>query len=252
MKEAGISNSILLIPNLKFAQTTTINSIRSPGDDKNESFERSLNSSNDSIEDESERVERSLEFRYVKNIFHDYFECREVMPKFRKLYDLLHLARYSGPENEYCIEHSTLFTYQQMLDTLQCSRFEFDEGLRKYHVINIDGCIRMLDIEYEYRLLYVMLGIIMENSWSFDCVNREETLTSISETIAPSKIVEQLFELYTKKNENGESFAYNEEVVCKTIALNLLQQGMKYHYEDFMSSWQGVLPEGMQANVYET
>lgn len=187
----------------------------------------------------------------MKKIFHEYFECREVKPKFRKLYDLLQLTRYSGPENEHYIEHSMLFTYNQLLNTLQCSRTEFNEGMHTYHGIEIANRIRMLDVEYEYRLLSIMLGIITENSWSYKHVDRNLTLLSISDTIAPPKIIEQLFDLYTiqENDANGIKYSYNEEMVCRSIALHLLQQGMKYHYDDFMSSWQDILPDGMKVDV---
>lgn len=251
VKEAGISNSILLIPELRFGQATSAVPLQSPGAVQSTSLDRSLNSSSESVEDECSESSRQIEVRVVKNVFHEYFECREVKPKFRKLYDLLQLSRFSGPENEYCVERSVLFTYEQMLDTLQCSRAEFDAGLRSFHAFEIDGRIRMLDVDYEYRLLSIMLGIVTENSWSVDSVHREETLASISETTAPANIVEKLFDLYTIQSErDGKvTHAYNEEAVCRTIALNLLQQGMKFHYDDFMSSWQDVLPEGMTVDV---
>lgn len=249
VKEAGISNSILLIPNLNFAQSTTSTQLKSPESYKNTSLEKSLNSSTDSVDDDE--IARQLENRWVKKNFHEYFECREVKPKFRKLYDLLQLTRYSGPENEHYIENSMLFTYDQLLNTLQCSQIEFDEGLRTYHGIEIDNRIRILDVEYEYRLLSIMIGIIIENSWSYKRIDRNVTLSSILDTIAPSKIVEQLFDLYTIKinEENDIEYSYDEEMVCRTIALHLLKQGMKYHYDDFMSSWQNILPEGMIVDV---
>lgn len=99
----------------------------------------------DSIEDDEEfdaNNARSSEKRYVQHVFHEYFECREVNPKFRKLGDLLQLTRYSGPENEHFIDRSLLFTYQQLLDTAQCSRQEFEAGLKMYRSFVLDGRIR--------------------------------------------------------------------------------------------------------------
>lgn len=99
----------------------------------------------DSIEDEdlsTPKAERQSEKRYVQKVFHEYFECREVNPKFRKLGDLLQLTRYSGPENEHFVDRSLLFSYKQLLDTAQCSRQEFEAGLRMYRSFELNGKIR--------------------------------------------------------------------------------------------------------------
>lgn len=99
----------------------------------------------DSIEDDEEyaaNAERPSEQRYVTKVFHEYFECREVKPMFRKLGDLLQLTRYSGPENEHYIDSALLFKYQQLLDTAQCSRQEFEAGLKKYRAFEFEGRLR--------------------------------------------------------------------------------------------------------------
>lgn len=258
IKEAGISNSLLVVPELKHGQATSTSPLKSPKNAANSSLDKSANTSSDSIEDEDLLVQRHQESREVKEIFHEYFECREVKPKFRKLGDLLQLTRYSGPENEHFIDRSLQFTFKQLLNTTQCSREEFENGLRVFRALPIDGRIRVLDIEYEYRLLSLMLGIVTENSWPLDRIDREETLASISETIAPPQIVSSLFDIYTAPGSSeGPSsstktfYVYDNEMVCRTIALNILQQGTKFHLQDFMDTWQSALPDGMTIDVCE-
>lgn len=256
LKEAGISNSVLIVPDLKLGQATSTSPLKSPKNAANSSLDKSANTSTESVEDDELPMHRQQETRLVKKIFHEYFECREIKPKFRKLGDLLLLTRYSGPENEHCIDRSLLFTFNQLLTTTQCSRKEFENGLRLFRTVTIDQRIRVLDIEYEYRLLSVMLGIVTENSWPIDRVDRDETLASISETIAPSQIVASLFDLYARPNASESStstaktmYTYVEEMVCRTIAQNILQQGMKFHLNDFMETWQSALPDGMSIDV---
>lgn len=160
----------------------------------NTSLERNQNESTGSIEDDEildPPAERRQERRTVKKVLHEYFECKEVKPKFRKLGELLQLTRYSGPENEYYIDRSVLFTFNQLLNTTQCSRQEFENGLKQFRAFEFDGRIRVFDIEYEYRLLSLLLGIVTENSWPINGVDRDETLNSISETIAPAHMVKK-------------------------------------------------------------
>ena len=101
VKAAEISNSLLLVPDLKFGAATSTSPLKSPrAGTANTSLERSLN---DSADDDLE-LGRELEQRKVLAIFHEYLECREIKPRFRKLGDLLQLTRFSGPENEYAID----------------------------------------------------------------------------------------------------------------------------------------------------
>lgn len=258
VKEAGISNSLLIVPDLKLGQATSTSPLKSPKNAANSSLDKSANTSTESVEDEDMPMRRHQESRLVKKICHEYFECREVNPKFRKLGDLLHLTQYSGPENEHYIDRALLFTFDQLLSTTQCSRKEFENGLRLFRALTIDNRVRVLDIDYEYRLLSLMLGIVTENSWPLERIDREETLASISETIAPAHIVASLFDLYTKPGASeGTStaakiqYTYDEAMVCRTIALNMLQQGTKFHLKDFMDTWQSALPDGMVIDVSE-
>lgn len=223
----------------------------------NRSLDKSSDSNNDSVEniENDDNIERrQLEQQHVLKVFHDYFECREIKPRFRKLHDILILTRYSGPENEYCVDRSVLFTRKQLLDTIQCSRAEFDDGLKQLRAIEIAGRIRALDVEYEYRIVSLMLNCIAEMGWRLNEVNRGKTIELLVPVIAPEEIVGGLFDLYTvcqpaTSNRNELVFNYREDLVCRIIAENILQQGMKFHIDDFMSTWQNALPEGMAVNV---
>lgn len=105
-----------------------------------------------------------------------------------------------------------------------------------------------------------MLGLITENSWKLDEIEREETLSALA-TIVPEPVLRGLFDLYTNKVEDTNAAAttsskkqrvryqYKEEMVCRMIAQNILQQGLKFHVADFITTWQEALPEGMQINV---
>lgn len=147
VKEAEISNSVLLIPDLKHSQATSTSPLKSPkGKVHNTSLDKSLEDV-DAVIVADETFDRKLEQRKVIKICHEYFECREINPRFRKLCDLLQLTRYSGPENEYCIDKNLLFTFDQLLDTIQCSRKEFMNGLKQFRAIAINDRYRVLEYE---------------------------------------------------------------------------------------------------------
>lgn len=245
VKEAEISNSLLLVPDLKLAQATSKSPLKSPKSNLNN---RSLDTSNEDTEmDQEQLICRELEQRHVVKICHEYFECREINPRFRKLSELLQLTRYSGPENEYCIDKNLLFTFDQLLATIQCSRHEFLAGLRQYRAFEIAGRIRVLEYEYEYRTISLMLGLINENTWKLNEIDKTDTLEALN-GIAPEVIVNGLFDLYTEPCENSK-YKYYEDLVCRIIAQNILRQGLKFHINDFITTWQEALPDGMKIDV---
>lgn len=245
VKAAEISNSLLLVPELKFGAATSTSPLKSPRTGNNNSMDRSLNDSND---DDLE-VDRILEQRKVLKIFHEYLECREIRPRFRKLGDLLQLTRYSGPESEEFIDRKLLFTYEQLLDTIQCSRQQFSEGLLLYRAISLEGYIRMLEYDYEFRIVNLMVGLICENSWELDDIEHDETIQAL-DGISPEEIVEGLFKIYTVPSPNKEGkYTYRQDLVARIVAQNILQPGLKFRVEEFMSTWQETLPDGMQCDV---
>ncbi|XP_018792004.1 PREDICTED: sister chromatid cohesion protein DCC1 [Bactrocera latifrons] len=242
VKGAEISNSLLLVPDLKFAAATSTSPLKSPRAGTS-SLETSLNDDDDDIS-----VDRALEQRKVLKIFHEYFECREIRPRYRKIYELLQLTRYSGPENEEYIDRKLLFTYDQLLDTVQCSRKQFDEGLIQFRAMEFEGRMRVLECEYEMRIVNFMLGLLSENSWALDEVEYEETLSAL-EGIAPTEIVKGLFRIYTTPTVGKEGkYTYKESLVSRIIAQNILQPELKFRKDEFMSTWQEALPEGMRCD----
>lgn len=107
---------------------------------------------------EETQLDLEIEDKPILKIFYEYFELREIKPKLKKVYDLLRLTPYSGPENEYEVDRKHLFTHTQLLRTIQCSEGEFNESLKKFRCIEIDEKLRTLESSYEFRVLTLMLG----------------------------------------------------------------------------------------------
>uniref|UniRef100_A0A182WE63 Sister chromatid cohesion protein DCC1 n=1 Tax=Anopheles minimus TaxID=112268 RepID=A0A182WE63_9DIPT len=244
VKEAEISNSLLLVKNLKLAQATSRSPIKSPKGGVNTSMDSSIEEEDPETIDTIDEVER----KDVVKIFHDYFELRQVKPKYRKIIDLLRLTRYAGPENEHLIDRSLLFRFKQLLDTVQCSKDEFQEGLKLYRAIEIDNRVRMLDLEYEYRVLTLLLSVVSENSWETDAIDKDTTLEAM-QGIIPYEVVDGMFDVYTCRSERiPDRFQYREDLVCALFAEKILQHGLKFHIDEFLVTWQEALPEGFEAN----
>lgn len=250
LKIAEISNSLLLIPDLKLAQATSVSPIKTAQGGMNKSVEKSFEDDEDENEAPGSQVNPfdSIERKEVKKIFHEYFECTLIKPRYRKTMDLLQLAKYSGPENEHQINRKLLFTYNQLLDTAQCSDAEFTEGLKKHRAIDIEGFVRVMEPAYEYRIITLMVNLISENSWSLDEIDEEITIAAL-DGLAPEEVVTGLFNIYTEKSEKVGYYRYKEDCVSKILLMNILKPGLKFQYEEFLETWRSAMPEGMNINV---
>lgn len=244
VRNAEQSNSLVIIPDFLSAQATSDSPLKSPTYNTiNKSLDKSLE------DDESEMsqapvVPRQVEHKKILKIFYDYLECTQTKPRVKKVQELLHLTLYTGAENEHLIDRKSLFTRRQLLNTAQCSAGEFDELLTKIRCIKVDGFMRLMDYSYEYRVVTLMMSLISENSWNLNEVIKEETIAAI-EGIVPVEIAQATFEYYTEEDKETGKYRFNEEMVCRIIAMNVLQEGLKFHIDEFLETCQSALPEGM-------
>ncbi|CAG9792993.1 unnamed protein product [Diatraea saccharalis] len=254
VKEAETSNSLLLVPGLLFAAETGLNetvqndSMECDSDTSFEKSNTSLNKSTDS--DEGNKVPRKIEHKDIINTFFTYYELRPCKPRLSKLRKLLESTMYQGVELEYAVEKSKLMTYEDIFDEIQASRLELDEELEKIQAIKIDGYYRLLDFDYEFRVLSYMLDLIEENSWPLDKISKEVTFESLKELL-PISILEAMFRFYTTESiiEDGiQYYEYKQDKVCIFLARVLLKSAGKFNFSEFMQAWKDSVPEGMVPN----
>lgn len=176
-----------------------------------------------------------------------YIEVYTCKPSLIKIRKLLEETRYQGPEVEYDIDESKLMSYEDLLEKSQASDAELEQSLLKLNTLVVNGKIRVLDLNYHFRVLSYMLKSIDENSWDPDEIEEGETVSAWSE-IVPEEILEQLFRFYTEKSkikDGVQLYRYDERKVCRFLGLVLLRHGDKYNMEHFFQLWSESVPEGM-------
>uniref|UniRef100_A0A1B6DB07 Sister chromatid cohesion protein DCC1 n=1 Tax=Clastoptera arizonana TaxID=38151 RepID=A0A1B6DB07_9HEMI len=229
VKEAEISNSLLLIPNLtmpdKVEQRKDIND------------------------------ERILEKQQILRVYHDYFELRRIKPRLRKLKNLLTPSSYSGSELEDSLKESGVILYDthHLLELVQASEEELKHGLEELSALSLDGYWRILDFDYQFRVVSYFLNLLDENSWSVHEIPFTET-EALLKDLMPMPILKHIFHEYTEMtgemNDEGEPFYKLKEVkVCRFIAEVLLRPADKFNLKDFLQAWQGSVPEGLQTDL---
>ncbi|OWR44518.1 hypothetical protein KGM_202562 [Danaus plexippus plexippus] len=218
IKEAETSNSLHLVPDLLFAAST-----------------------------DDGRPPRSIVHKDILNTFFTYYEVKPCKPRLLKLQKLLEETSYRGLELEYEVDKTKLLTYEGIFDVIQASRAELDEELVRLQALKIGEHYRLLDFDYEFRILSYMLDLIEENSWPLNKISREVTLDSLKDLV-PACILEAMFGFYTMESveEGGtQYYQYKEDKVCRFLARVLLKSAGKFNLVEFMQAWRDSVPEGM-------
>ncbi|XP_029447812.1 sister chromatid cohesion protein DCC1 [Rhinatrema bivittatum] len=181
-----------------------------------------------------------------------YWELRRCRPKLKKLKKLLMENTYEGPDVEKENNSSdSKYTTEDLLDQIQASEQELMDQLRAIHACNIEGYWRILDFDYEMKLLSHIAQLVDSESWSFSKVPLNICLQEL-ETLEPRDMLQHCLQCYGKKctDEVGEVyFALNEDMICRAMAQMLLQNAVKFNLAEFQEVWQQSVPEGMAANL---
>ncbi|XP_011690982.1 PREDICTED: sister chromatid cohesion protein DCC1 [Wasmannia auropunctata] len=221
VREAEISNSWLLVPNLKLGKATG-----------------------------GEAAERAVEKRNVKKIFNSYYEVKETKPDLARLSTLLNSSSFNGLEYESTVDRKALYSWEKLQNELQASDHELQQALSDFLIADIDGYLRLVSFDVEARSLNLMLDYFGEQSWELDEVDKENTYECLNELIHEpvfDVIFKRYTEVSTKKKNNGDPlYKFDEERCCAMIAKILLAASPVTEYKEFMETWNIGTPEKMQ------
>ncbi|XP_013191769.2 sister chromatid cohesion protein DCC1 [Amyelois transitella] len=250
VKEAETSNSLLLLPDMLFAASTGLDDTKKNNSmeyDSDTSLEKSNTSLNKSTESDEGKSPRMIQNKDIINTFFTYYELKPCQPRLSKLRKILEPTKYQGSELEYAVDKSKLLTYEAIFDQTQASKTELNAELNKIQAIEIDGYYRLLEFDYEFRVLSYMIDLIEENSWPLNRISKEITLDSLKDLV-PLAILESMFGFYTFESvkEGGvQYYQYKEDKVCRFLARVLLKNAGKFNLVEFLQAWNDSVPEGM-------
>ncbi|XP_073986609.1 sister chromatid cohesion protein DCC1 [Rhodnius prolixus] len=224
VKEAETSNSLLLIPSMKFVDE--IPAVKS---------------------------ERQLEVKEIVDIFHDYYEIKKIKPRLSRIRHLLNEKQYKGSELEEEHQSNGYYTTDDLIVRIQASEEEIKQGLLDIDAVCINGKWRLLEDQYQFRALSFMLNLLDENSWKVNEVPLGETLEILNELL-PKEIASHIVEMYLEPtgefNDEGDTLMQiKEEKTCRYLGGYLLRQAAKFSLKDFLEAWQQSVPEGLSTDL---
>ncbi|KAG7474518.1 hypothetical protein JOB18_010638 [Solea senegalensis] len=180
-----------------------------------------------------------------------YWELRKRRPKLRKMTKLLMENPYEGPALGGHEENTeNRYTMQDLLERIQASEEEIQAHLETIHACQIDGFWRVLDFDYEMKLLGHVTQLVDSESWSFNRVPLQTSLEELA-PLEPKEMIEHCLNCYGKRfTENDKVFyVLHEDKVCRGIALMLLQNAVKFNLREFQEVWQQSVPDGMSTRL---
>uniref|UniRef100_A0A8D0GMT6 Sister chromatid cohesion protein DCC1 n=1 Tax=Sphenodon punctatus TaxID=8508 RepID=A0A8D0GMT6_SPHPU len=106
----------------------------------------------------------------------------------------------------------------------------------------IEGYWRILEFDYEMKLLNHVTQLIDSESWSFSKVPLNICLQELG-PLEPREMIEHI--LLT----GDVYFEMDADKICKATAQMLLQNAVKFNLTEFQEVWQQSVPEGMTTNL---
>uniref|UniRef100_A0A3B4BIG8 Sister chromatid cohesion protein DCC1 n=1 Tax=Periophthalmus magnuspinnatus TaxID=409849 RepID=A0A3B4BIG8_9GOBI len=170
-----------------------------------------------------------------------YWELRKQRPKLKKLKKLLMENPYEGP---------TIYTMFDLLEMIQASEAEIKDNLKAIHACEIDGYWRLLDFDYEVKLLGHVTQLVDSESWSFNKVPLQNCLEELA-PLEPKEMIEHCLNCYGHRYFENDKILYSlyEDKVCRALALLLLQNAVKFNLKEFQDVWQQSVPDGMSTSL---
>ncbi|XP_023080477.1 sister chromatid cohesion protein DCC1 isoform X1 [Piliocolobus tephrosceles] len=178
----------------------------------------------------------------------NYWELRRCRPKLKKLKKLLMENPYEGPDSQKEKDsNSSKYTTEDLLDQIQASEEEIMTQLQVLNACEIGGSYwRILEFDYEMKLLNHVTQLVDSESWSFSKVPLNTCLQELG-PLEPEEMIEHCLKCYGKKyvDEGEVYFELDADKICRATAQMLLQNAVKFNLAEFQEVWQQSVPEGM-------
>ncbi|KAL8500562.1 hypothetical protein ACS0TY_020225 [Phlomoides rotata] len=144
-----------------------------------------------------------------------------------------------------------LYRWEDLINRIQASDEELKSGLQSLAALEIDGYWRILDDNYTFTILNMLLHNVILNDWSISALNEDEVVGVLETDGFPRNIAKHCLQVYCSKVDEGadvsSKWKLDERCVCVCLAREILREG-KMKLEIFMEKWIRKFPDGMIAS----
>ncbi|ESN98881.1 hypothetical protein HELRODRAFT_185038 [Helobdella robusta] len=182
--------------------------------------------------------------RKVETLKHNYYELKARRARLKRLKEKLDEHPYSACDTD---QHD-LYSFEDLLDEVQTSHKELEDGLKSLHACQIGGYWRLLDFEYLCSLFRSVLAIVDENGWSYHCIPSRQLEQALME-LYKREITDHVMGLFTIEHDGKETCSLNELDTCRLYAEMILKTTAKFNLVEFCETWQLSVPDGMVTDL---
>ncbi|EOA27302.1 hypothetical protein CARUB_v10023421mg [Capsella rubella] len=185
-------------------------------------------------------------------------ELVEVSPRLDKLKQLLLANPFGAAEvdammdvDDDGLDHnngnrgSELYSWSDLVNTVQASDEELSIGLQSLSAVEIDGYWRVIDENYLDMILRMLLHNCVLKDWSFDDLDEDEVVNSLVADEFPSKLASHCLRVFGSRVNGTERWKLEPRLVCLHFARQILREE-KMKLESFMEEWKKKIPDGME------
>lgn len=203
--------------------------------------------------------ERTLAYREVTSLQHNYLEVLPSKPRFHKLQQLLEECPYRGQEEEEEMEvdqqhnKGQKYCLNELLERIQCSEEELEAGLKTLGAFHIYGFWQIPDFDYLFKIVSHITNLIQEKGWPLDAIPHDEALEELSKH-EPRTVMAQCLEYYlqpthTEREDGDELHVLNGDKVCRLFGEVILRSTSGMELPEFLNMWGLSVPEGLTVSV---
>ncbi|ERE47997.1 sister chromatid cohesion protein DCC1 [Cricetulus griseus] len=146
-----------------------------------------------------EETQENIVHTEIFGFSNNYWELRRCRPKLKKLKKLLMENTYEGPDSHKEGDPSrSKYTTEDLLDQIQASEEEIMAQLQTLNACEIGGYWRILEFDYEIKLLNHVTQLVDSESWSFSKVPLTVCLQELG-PLEPEEMIEHCLKCYGKK-----------------------------------------------------
>jgi sister chromatid cohesion protein DCC1 len=108
-------------------------------------------------------------------------EVKPCKPRLAHLFEALERTRYRGRTAEAMVDRVLLCSRAQLGRAVQCSEEELSSELARLGAVEVTGAVRLVEGDFEHRLVELALCLALEHGWHYDAVPLDEAAQLLAE-----------------------------------------------------------------------
>ncbi|KAA3674417.1 sister chromatid cohesion protein DCC1, partial [Paragonimus westermani] len=194
----------------------------------------------------------------IKTSYYELNPC--IAPSLRLLKQLLCKSVYHGPATEESTSTSDAshFSREDLSRLLPCSQSELTSALMRLRACEVNGKIRIMDVEYLNQVIRDIFSCADEHAWQWRV--KGFPLRALLDILAENhdrSVLQQIIPLYFAQRRSSTFFVDQSDTfvfprnskICQLVGEHLLSVTHSFDLTDFLAVWKAAVPDGLRPKL---